>query len=239
MKREFLFACYQTPRGKLLRDLEIEYLKHAIDAGCKESILQIGGLDWENEFIDCSLFQRFFILDKAHKGWDGAKNIQARAFSLPIQTESMDWIILPHLLEFDAHRFQTLREIERVLKPEGHLIILNFNPWSVWLRSQYLWDKRLADSWYGHFIARSRLLDWMKLLNFEVRTHTEFNLTAFKTSAGACSLSKDTFLATTYALKVVKRRYTLIPLNSDVAEMTPIQMSRVLESSQKQREYDR
>ena len=121
-------------------------------------------------------------------------------------------IILPHLLEFDAHRFQTMREVERVLKPEGSLIILSFNPLSLWLRTQYLWDKRLANSWQGHFISRSRILDWLKLLNFQLKTTTEFNINSYKTTNGAFSLNKDTILATAYAIKAIKRRYTLIPL---------------------------
>jgi len=63
MKREFLFSCYQSPRGKLLQALEIKYLKKSIDVGCKQTVLQIGALDFEDEFIDCSLYQRFTILD--------------------------------------------------------------------------------------------------------------------------------------------------------------------------------
>ena len=220
MKREFLFSCYQSPRGKLLQALEIKYLKKSISVSCKQTVLQIGALDFEDEFIDCSLYQRFTILDNFAAGIYSATKIQAKAFNLPIQSEIIDLIILPHLLEFDAHRFQTMREVERILKPEGILIILNFNPWSVWLRSQYFWDKRLAESWQGHFITRSRILDWLKLLNFELKTTTEFEIDSFKTTIGSFSLNKNTLLATAYAIKAVKRRYTLIPL-------TPIKESAV------------
>jgi SAM-dependent methyltransferase len=219
MKRDFLFAYYQTPRGKLLRDLEVEYLQNAIVVSCKQTILQVGGLGWENEFIDCSLYTNYTLLDAKNLGYAGARKIRAKSFHLPLQCDSVDMIILPHLLEFDAYRFQTMREVERVLKPEGTVVILSFNPWSIWVRYQYLWDKRLADSWRGHFIRRARVIDWLKLLNFEVTTISQFNLDSIKTThfkmANAFSLS-----ATAYGVKAIKRRYNLIPL-APVKNLSP------------------
>ena len=142
MKRNFLFAWYQTPRGKLLKDLEADYIQKSITVSCQQTILQVGGLGWENEFIDCTLYKNYTILDAKGLGCNEARKIQAKAYSLPLQSDSIDMIIIPHLLEFDTHRFQSMREIERVLKPEGLLLMLNFNPWSIWVRYQYLWDKK-------------------------------------------------------------------------------------------------
>jgi ubiquinone/menaquinone biosynthesis C-methylase UbiE len=119
---------------------------------------------------------------------------------------------VPHLLEFDTHRFQTIREVERVLKPEGLLIVLNFNPWSIWVRYQYLWDKKMADSWGGHFISRSRILDWLKLLNFEVTVSSEFNLDSVHSTHVKFITHSHSFSSTAYAIKAIKRRYNLIPL---------------------------
>jgi predicted SAM-dependent methyltransferase len=212
MKRNFLFAWYQTPRGKLLQQLEADYLQRSITVSCKQTILQIGGLDWENEFIDCSLYKNFIVLDAKRLGCNGAKKIQAKAYSLPLQSSSVDMIIIPHLLEFDAFRFQTMREVERVLKPEGILVILNFNPWSLWVRYQYLWDKKMADSWGGHFISRSRILDWLKLLNFEVTVSSEFKLDTVKSTHGKFITRGHSFTSTAYGIKAIKRRYNLIPL---------------------------
>jgi SAM-dependent methyltransferase len=219
MKRDFLFAYYQTPRGKLLKDLEVDYLQSAIVVSCKQTVLQIGGLGWENEFVDCTLYTSYTVLDAKNLGCQGARKIRAKAYHLPLQSDSVDMIILPHILEFDAYRFQTMREVERVLKPEGMVVILNFNPWSIWVRYQYLWDKRMADSWRGHFIRRSRVIDWLKLLNFEVTAISQFNLDSIKTThvkmANAFSLS-----ATAYGVKAIKRRYHLIPL-TPVKELRP------------------
>lgn len=212
MKRNFLFAWYQTPRGKLLKDLEAEYLKKSITVSCKQNILQIGGLGWESEFIDCSLYKSYTVLDAKGLGCDKAQKIQSKAYCLPLRTDSMDMIIVPHLLEFDTHRFQTMREIERVLKPEGLLVILNFNPWSLWVRYQFLWDKKMADSWGGHFISRARVLDWLKLLNFEVSMSSEFKLDSISSKQGKLIKYGHAFFFTAYGIKAIKRRYNIIPL---------------------------
>ncbi len=212
MKRDFLFALYQTPRGKLLQAMEAMYLKRSITSSCKQQQLQIGGLGWENDFIDCSLYDNYTILDGKAMGNPGALKIAAKAYSLPIQTESIDLVILPHLLEFDARRFQTMREVNRVLKAGGELIILNINPMNLSVRCQFLWDRKLADSWRAHFIPRARILDWLKLMNFEVLATAEFGLDSFKINHGGFKFSTTAFFSMTYGVKAVKRQYSLIPL---------------------------
>lgn len=232
MKREFLFAWYQTPRGRLLQQVEAEFIRRSITVSCKQRVLQIGGLGWENQFIDCSLYENFIVLDANMLGCEDARKIRAKAYCLPVQSESIDLILLPHLLEFDAHRFQTMREIERVLKPEGHLVIINFNPWSFWVRFQYLWKKKLADSWQGHFISKQRVLDWLKLLNFETKSESEFNIESYQSvAAGNFKAGYFSFFSTAYAIRAIKRRFTLIPLAADMIKRPRLSILNGLESS--------
>lgn len=212
MKRQFLFSTYETPLGKILRVLEKKYLKRSISVSCKQTILQIGALGWENEFIDCSLYERFNVLDAKGKGCDDAIKITARSYLLPIQSETVDMVILPHLLEFDENRFQTMREIERVLKPEGELIILSFNPINASVNMQFLWNKKMSDSWKGYFIFRKRLVEWLKVLNFEIKSTSEFTTDSILTTNDGFKLGKRTFFSMAYAVRAVKRQYTYIPL---------------------------
>lgn len=231
MKRNFLFSWYQTPRGKLLKDLEVEYLQRSITVSCQQTILQIGGLGWENEFIDSSLYKNFVILDSKQLGSCPATKIQAKSYLLPLQSNSVDMILLPHLLEFDAFRFQTMREIERVLKPEGVVVIVNFNPWSLWVRYQFLWDKKMADSWRGHFISQSRVLDWLKLLNFEVTLASEFYLDSVESIHGKSIKKNCSISATAYAIRAIKRRYNLIPLTPVKAGNPRLAMANTMTSA--------
>ncbi|MGR9086968.1 MAG: class I SAM-dependent methyltransferase [Gammaproteobacteria bacterium] len=212
MNRNFLFACFRTGRGELLRQLESDYIQRSITVSCKQTILQIGGLGWENDFIDCSLYKNYIILDRHCLGIPEAKKIQAESCRLPLHSDSVDMIILPHLLEFDSDRLQSMREVERVLKPEGVLVVLNFNPWNYWITCQYLWERQRQDAFRGRLIRRSRLLDWLKLLNFEVMLSTEFNFKSVVSTHGHHFAQRYSITAVAYAIKAIKRRYNIIPL---------------------------
>lgn len=93
---------------------------------------------------------------------------QAYFNQLPIKSDSLDIVILPHVLEFSSESHQVLREVERVLIAEGHVVILGFNPWSIWniWRLFLFWTKQAP--WNAQFLAASRVMDWLALLGFDV-----------------------------------------------------------------------
>src|SRR5690554_1708857 len=68
--------------------------------------------------------------------YDGAAEqgavIVADPENLPFDTQSIDLLVLPHVLECSSNPHQVLREAERVLMPEGRVVISGFNPWSLW-----------------------------------------------------------------------------------------------------------
>lgn len=86
---------------------------------------------------------------------------------LPFPSRSLDLVVLPHVLEFSPEPHQILREVERVLIPEGQLIICGFNPASLWGARQGI--GLLSGAPYlpraSEFIGLPRLKDWLKLLN--------------------------------------------------------------------------
>jgi SAM-dependent methyltransferase len=89
--------------------------------------------------------------------------------ALPFASASIDLVVLPHVLEFAEEPHQILREVERVLIPEGQLIICGFNPVSLW-GARRLWG-RWNDSDFlpsGELISLPRLKDWLKFLSMEV-----------------------------------------------------------------------
>jgi len=88
---------------------------------------------------------------------------------LPFATQSIDLVVMPHILEFAQEPHQVLREVDRVLVPEGQVIITGFNPASLWGLRQAL--ARTGGTPYlprdGQFISLPRIKDWLKLLSFE------------------------------------------------------------------------
>lgn len=89
---------------------------------------------------------------------------------LPFASQSLDLVVLPHVLEFATEPHQVLREVERVLIAEGQVIICGFNPASLWGVRQVAGRMTGAHflPQHGEFIGLSRLKDWLKLLNMEV-----------------------------------------------------------------------
>jgi SAM-dependent methyltransferase len=100
----------------------------------------------------------------------------AHSVALPFQADSLDLLVMPHSLELSLDAHASLREAERVLMPEGHLVITGINPTSLWG-----W-RHLRSAWYrrwgydglkappcGELIAYWRLRDWLRLLGFEVK----------------------------------------------------------------------
>lgn len=89
---------------------------------------------------------------------------------LPFASQSLDLVVLPHVLEFTEEPHQVLREVERVLIPEGQVIVCGFNPASMWGLRQAA--GRVSGAHFlprnGEFISLPRLKDWLKLLNMEV-----------------------------------------------------------------------
>ncbi|MCC6203052.1 MAG: methyltransferase domain-containing protein [Gammaproteobacteria bacterium] len=88
--------------------------------------------------------------------------------ALPLAAGSVDVVLLPHVLEFAEYPHTVLREVERILIGEGHVVIIGFNPLSlfgIW-RMMLGWRRRAP--WAGHYFSGRRLKDWLTLLGFDI-----------------------------------------------------------------------
>jgi SAM-dependent methyltransferase len=97
-------------------------------------------------------------------------DVYCDAEQLPIADNTIDLMLLPHVLDFSGFPQQALREVERVLVPEGYLVLTGFNPVSTWGLRRFF-SKRCAASsalWQAHFFSPMRIKDWLHLLGFEV-----------------------------------------------------------------------
>jgi len=88
--------------------------------------------------------------------------VLGRASALPIGSDSIDAVLLPHTLEFAADPYSIVREADRVLVAEGQLIVMGFRPWS-------LWGLRASASRSGfppgmrRVLSQGRVQDWLEL----------------------------------------------------------------------------
>ncbi|MDE2414909.1 MAG: methyltransferase domain-containing protein [Comamonadaceae bacterium] len=102
----------------------------------------------------------------------------AEAVALPFAEASLDLVAMPHTLELSVDPHAALREVYRVLMPEGKVVISGLNPLSLWGLRQ--WRARLYQRFggggrpylpdIGEFITPGRLRDWLRLLGFELES---------------------------------------------------------------------
>lgn len=97
----------------------------------------------------------------------GSVSLLSETHELPLASQSVDLVVLPHVLEFSAHPHQVLREVERVLVPEGQVLITGFNPFSLWGVRRLIARSAGDFPWQGQFLSVRRLKDWLELLSFE------------------------------------------------------------------------
>jgi SAM-dependent methyltransferase len=114
------------------------------------------------------------------EGSDPAASAQRAALvmdctALPFAASSLDLVVLPHTLEFSRDPHATLREAQRVLVPEGKVVIVGLNPTSLWgakQSRQRLWRRFGMGADFlpeqGERIGYWRLRDWLRLLDFEL-----------------------------------------------------------------------
>jgi SAM-dependent methyltransferase len=98
----------------------------------------------------------------------GPVDVRCDLRRLPFSAHSIDLMVMPHVLEFHQDPHQILREVERVLIPEGEVLITGFNPISLWGVRRRLPNCPHDFPWSGQYLSVARLKDWLQLLGFEV-----------------------------------------------------------------------
>jgi SAM-dependent methyltransferase len=151
---------FALPQGQYLLTREQEFFDQTVADIFGFNALQLGLP--EHDFLRASRMPL-----RAVAGKDAGVAVYLDMDELPFDSGSLDLVLLPHVLEFSAHPHQILREVERVLRPEGTVIISGFNPRSLWGVRRML-GPRAGYPWCGSFIALPRMKDWLALLGFEV-----------------------------------------------------------------------
>lgn len=142
----------------LLPDLFGYYLVEVGNPGCPDRLratrvrhafrMALGGSDWDPGALP---------------------TVHGEADALPFDSEAVDVLVLSHVLEFEEAPHAVLAEAERVLRPEGHLLVLNFNSASHWQLWRWLEPARGSQRppWTGQFYSGNRLGRWLDELGFD------------------------------------------------------------------------
>lgn len=169
-KRQNLINWLNSPLGKNFIKLEKLAIEDYFSDIYSFDTLAIA----EQGFITCIdklKYTNCFVVNNTNKINSSDNNINpinSLEYKLPLPEHSMDLVYLAHSLEFSNNPHDMLREVYRVLKPEGYLIISSFNPISLWGGLSLLFKYSSAAPWSGKFISKIKLNDWLNLLGFNI-----------------------------------------------------------------------
>jgi SAM-dependent methyltransferase len=152
---------FASPLGEYLLEKERAYLDDVTPDIFGYHALQLG-MPQVDLLRESRIAHRMRIAAAEHP------DVYAKGHELPLATHSIDLVLLPHVLEFAAEPHAVLREIDRVMMPEGRLVIVGFNPWSLWGLRSALGYSRNEPPWNGRFVSLPRVKDWLALLGFDV-----------------------------------------------------------------------
>jgi SAM-dependent methyltransferase len=156
-----------TPAGQYVLQWEQPWLEAAVSDVFGYHAVQLG-LPHVSFLANSRMPNRWIVSQQAEPVGLCMHSIVSEFEELPFASQSVDLVVAPHLLEFSSDPHQVLREIDRILIPEGRLFVTGLNPLSLWgVRQMVL--KRWHPVWpvQAHPIGVPRLRDLLKLLSFE------------------------------------------------------------------------
>lgn len=162
-----------TLTGRNLLREEVRQVRRALDGIFGDQFVQVG--NWG----DAALFRRLARTRRAAVVTDvpaGGADVVTAAGALAIASHSVDAVFLPHTLELADDPHVVLREVDRVLRPDGHIVALGFNPLGWWGLRHWL-SRRGFPPGTQRLISDYRLCDWLRLLDFTVDHPTFYYFT--------------------------------------------------------------
>ena len=167
--RDKLSKWFKSPLGQVVFTMENDQLKDILPRLFGYHILQFGYYAELNYLTSSRVSNKTILfLEDAEIQKSVKTAVRTTAEELPIEMESVDVVLMPHILEYSNDTHRLLREMERILICEGYAIIIGINPFSLWglYHLFFCWWNKMP--WGGRLISVSRMKDWLSLLDFEV-----------------------------------------------------------------------
>lgn len=136
-------------------------------------LVQLGGNRGRDFCAGSRILHRLVIEGPGVRSTDGV-DLLAEPRAIPVETGSVDVVVLPHTLDLENDPWSILAEVERVLVPEGRLVILGINPWSSWGIYRFLHVMGGDPLWNDAFLSVMRLSQWLDELGLQLENDHGF-----------------------------------------------------------------
>lgn len=163
-----------TPLGESLLAQEARVVEEALDGIFGEELVQLGHWGEPGAFLRYSRTQRaWLVAEESLDGEDFRRFAIGQLHQLPIQDDSVDAVLLPHTLDYSDRPHAILREADRILRSDGHLIVLGFRPGGLWGLRRLIPGAGMPPG-ADHVVSDRRLRDWLQLLNMRIQHSTGY-----------------------------------------------------------------
>jgi len=165
----------QTPLGAALLQQEIRVVEEALDGVFGEQCLQLGLWGENRTFMRFTRTQRCSLIAASRFIEGGACKpcVVGNLHQLPVESDSIDAILLPHTLDYNDRPHAILREVDRVLRRDGRLIILGFKPAGLWGLRRLIPGAGIPPG-ADQLISERRLKDWLQLLDMRIQSTSRY-----------------------------------------------------------------
>ena len=154
----------ELPLGDCIRRETEQVLQQQCRQFFGYHMVMLGDLSCQLDLSQCSIKHKVTQTNKL-ADYGGLLSLSE---SLPYQKNSIDAFVLTHELAFARDPHQILREVNRAIIPNGHVIISGFNPFSLAGISRFLPLQRNQMLRQARFFSAGRIKDWLQLLGFEI-----------------------------------------------------------------------
>jgi len=168
---ESLSKWTQILNGEELKHIQNEIISRRLKLSFGHHLIKLGYLSSALDTQSCLIKHQINIApseDNSSLAGTSAIGLIAEYDQLPLLTNSVDSVVMNHELEFASDPHQVLREIHRVLMPNGNLVLSVFNPISLFTLHKIWPFKVESPLWRARMFSIARIKDWLILLGFEV-----------------------------------------------------------------------
>lgn len=212
---------YRSALGAEVANLECGCVQRLLANTFGYYLVQIGASERFGEALTASRIRHRILLSGARPG-DAFRglSIVGEPTALPLASDSLDAVLLPHVLEYSDRPRAILAEVERALIPEGRLILLGFDPLSLWGLGRLWWPAWGRPPWNGRWRLAVQVERWLSELGFEIeaRERALFCPPFVSPTGSRCQVVESfgrrfwPLFGGLYAIRAVKRVAPLTPV---------------------------
>ncbi|AHF01335.1 hypothetical protein THIAE_05560 [Thiomicrospira aerophila AL3] len=166
--QRYLLNWFKTPIGQYALEFERTLIDQHLNHLFGYYLVQMGRVS-ETSLLATSRIKNHILVDETLTSADqvAERLVLANLMAQPFAASSIDLILLPHTLESTLDPYRFIRYVDELIRADGHLVITGFNPLSCLVLRQRMGQDK-AQWRAAHIIKMERLVDWLRLLGYDV-----------------------------------------------------------------------